>query len=40
MFLVMQLSLPDPLKPGGKSGMKMLLEHRRQAVFLVHLSNN
>ena len=29
----MQLSLPDPLKPGGKSGMKMLLEQRRQAVL-------
>ena len=29
-FLVLQLSLLNPLKPGVKSKMKMLLEQRRQ----------
>ena len=29
--LVLQLSLPNPLKPGVKSRMKMQLEQRRQA---------
>ena len=30
--LVLQLSLPNPLKPRVKSRMKMLLEQRRQAL--------
>ena len=34
--LVLQLSLPNPLKPGVTSGMKMSLEQRRQAM-LQHL---
>ena len=32
--LVLQLSLPNPLKPGNKSRMKMYLEHRRQATVI------
>ena len=35
--VVLQLSLPSPLKPGAKSRMKMLLEHRRQAMLQLHL---
>ena len=37
--LVLQLSLPKPLKPGVKSRMKMLLLERRQAMLHLHLSN-
>ena len=37
--LVLQLSLPNPMKPGVKSRMKMQLEQRRQAMFQLHLSN-
>ena len=36
---VLQLSLPNPLKPGVKSRMKMWLEQRRQAMFQLHLSD-
>ena len=35
--LVLQLSLPNPLNPGIKSGMKMDLEQRRQAMLQLHL---
>ena len=35
--LVMQLSLPNPLKPGVKSRMKIELEQRRQAMLQLHL---
>ena len=37
--LVLQLSLPNPMKPGVKSRMKMELEHRRQAMLQLHLSD-
>ena len=37
--LALQLSLPNPLKPGVKSGMKMSLEQRRQAMLQLHLSD-
>ena len=37
--LVLQLSLPNPMKPGVKSRMKMELEHRRQVMFKLHLSD-
>ena len=37
--LVLQLSLPYPLKPGVKSRMKMYLEQRRQAMLQIHLSD-
>ena len=37
--LVLQLSLPDPLKPGVKSRMKMELEQRRQAMLQLHKSD-
>ena len=37
--LVLQLSLPNPLKPGVKSRMTMLLEQRRQAMLQLHLSD-
>ena len=37
--LILQLSLPNPLKPGVKSRMKMQLEQRRQAVLQLHLSD-
>ena len=37
--LVLQLSLPNPLKPGVKSGMKMWLEQRRQAMLQLHQSD-
>ena len=37
--LVLMLSLSNPLKPGVKSRMKMWLEHRRQAMLQIHLSD-
>ena len=37
--LVLQLYLPNPLKRGFKSRMKMLLEQRRQAMLQLHLSD-
>ena len=37
--LVLYLSLPDPLKPGVQSRMKMWLEQRRQAMPQLHLSD-
>ena len=37
--LVSQLSLPNPLKPGVKSRMKMQLEQRRQAMLQLHLND-
>ena len=36
--LLLQWSLPNPLKPGVKMRMKMLLEQRRQAMLQLHLS--
>ena len=36
---VLQLSLPNPLKPGVKSRMKMKLKQRRQAMLQLHLSD-
>ena len=35
---VSNLVLVNPLKPGVKSRMKMLLEQRRQAMLQIHLS--
>ena len=35
--LVLQFSLPNPMKPGVKSRMKMQLEQRRQAMLQLHL---
>ena len=37
MFLV--LFLPNPLKPGVKSRMKMQLEQHQQVMLQLHLSN-
>ena len=37
--LVLQLSLPNPMKSGVKSIMKMQLEQRRQAMLQLHLSD-
>ena len=37
--LVLQLSLPNPMKPVVKSRMKMQLEQRRQAMLQLHLSD-
>ena len=37
--LVLQLSLPNPLKPGVKVRMKMWLEQHRQAMLQLHLSD-
>ena len=37
--LVLQLSLPSPLKPGVKSRMKIYSELRQQAVLQLHLSD-
>ena len=37
--LVLQLSLPNPLKPVIKLRMKMELEQRRQALLQLHLSD-
>ena len=37
--LVLQLPLPNPLKPGIKLRMKMKLEQRRQAMLQLHLSD-
>ena len=37
--LVLQLSLPNPLKLDVKSRMKMQLEQRRQAMLLLQLSD-
>ena len=36
--LVLQLSVPNPLKPSVKSIMKMSFEQRRQAMLQLHLS--
>ena len=36
---ILQLSLPNPLKPGVKSIMKMFLEQRRQAMLQLHMSD-
>ena len=36
---VLQLSLPNPMKPGLKSRMKMKLEQRRQPMLQLHLSD-
>ena len=38
--LDLQLPLLNPLKPGIKSGMKMKLEQRRQAMLKLHLSDH
>ena len=37
--LLLQLSLPNPLKQGVKSRMKMELEQHRQAMLQLHLIN-
>ena len=37
--LVLQLSLPNPLKPGVKPGIKMQLEQRRQTMIQLHLND-
>ena len=37
--LVLQLSLPNPMKPGVKSRVNMELEQRWQAMFKLHLSD-
>ena len=37
--LVLQLSLPNPLKPGVKSRMKVQLEQRWQAMLQLHMSD-
>ena len=37
--LVLQLSLPNPLKPGVKRKMKMQLEQHRQVMLQLHLSD-
>ena len=37
--LVLQLSLPNPMKPGVQSRMKMQLEQCRQAMLQLHLSD-
>ena len=37
--LVLQLSLPNPLKPGVKLRTKMQLEQRRQEMLQLHLSD-
>ena len=37
--LVLQLSLPNPMKSGVKSRMKMQLEQRRQAMLQLHLND-
>ena len=37
--LVLQSSLPNPLKPGVKLRMKMNLEQRRQAMLQLHLND-
>ena len=39
MFLPLEVSLPNPLKPGVKLRMKMLLEQCWQAMFQLHLSD-
>ena len=35
--LLLQLSVPNPVKPSVKPRMKMWLEHRRQAMLQLHL---
>ena len=40
VHLILQLSVPNPLKLGVKSRMKMKLEQRRQAVLQLHLSDH
>ena len=37
--LVVQLPLPNPMRPGVQSRMKMWLEQRRQAMLQLHLSD-
>ena len=37
--LIMQFPLPNALKPGFKSRMKVSLEQRRQAMLQLHLSD-
>ena len=37
--LVLQLSLPNPLKPGVRSRMGVFLEQRRQVLLQQHLSD-
>ena len=37
--LVLQLSFPNPLKPGVKSRMRLSLEQRRQAMLQLHRSD-
>ena len=37
--MILVSSLPNPLEPGAKSGMKMQLEQRRQAMLQLHLSD-
>ena len=37
--LVLQLSLPNQLKPGAESSMKMLLEQHRHVMPQLHLSD-
>ena len=37
--LILQLFLPNPLKPGVKSKMKMQLGQRRQAMLQLHISD-
>ena len=37
--LVLQLFLPNPLKPGVTLRMKMYVEQRRQAMLQLHLSD-
>ena len=37
--LILQVSLPNPLKPGVKLRTKMWLEKRRQAMLQLHLSD-
>ena len=36
-LIFLQLSLPNPLKPGVESRMKMESEQRRQAMLQLHL---
>ena len=37
-YFALQLSLPNPLKPGVKSRMKLWLEQGRQAMLQLHLN--
>ena len=38
-LFILQLSSPNPLKPGVESRMKMQLEQRQQAMLQLHLSD-